>query len=326
MSGPAMTHRTPMIYDMETGDPDDLVALAMLATHPKVDLRAVTIWPGDVEQVRIVRRALSHLGADTVMIGGNPEVPPKQRVRGLWNDIVPADGKSDAIEVLPASTLIRDVVRHTAYLRLVTGGPLTNIARAFESYPLTELSDGTSAPALVDWICQGGFAGANLVPEADRLLKFGSRITCPTYNFNGNPKATLALLGRPGVWGGFTSKTFVSKNVCHGFVADEAFLHEYKTRTRLQPSVHAFIYSILERFLSREGVGKKLHDPLAAAVAIHHDVCDFAYPVELYRERGEWGSRMLPAQKLPHLNAASISVRAHRDRFLDVLAACGSGS
>ena len=37
--------RIKAIWDMETGDPDDFLTLVLLAGHPRVDLKAVTITP-----------------------------------------------------------------------------------------------------------------------------------------------------------------------------------------------------------------------------------------------------------------------------------------
>ena len=34
-----------VVWDMETGDPDDFLTLLMLAGHPQVNLRAVTVTP-----------------------------------------------------------------------------------------------------------------------------------------------------------------------------------------------------------------------------------------------------------------------------------------
>lgn len=35
-----------LILDMETGDPDDFFTLCFLLSHPRVQLRAVTLYPG----------------------------------------------------------------------------------------------------------------------------------------------------------------------------------------------------------------------------------------------------------------------------------------
>ena len=34
-----------VVFDMETGDPDDFFTLCLLTAHPKVNLRAVTVTP-----------------------------------------------------------------------------------------------------------------------------------------------------------------------------------------------------------------------------------------------------------------------------------------
>jgi inosine-uridine nucleoside N-ribohydrolase len=39
---------------METNDPDDFLTLCILSTHPKVNLRAVTITPGYVSAAHLL--------------------------------------------------------------------------------------------------------------------------------------------------------------------------------------------------------------------------------------------------------------------------------
>jgi inosine-uridine nucleoside N-ribohydrolase len=48
-----------VVLDMETGDPDDFLTLLLLAGHPAVNLRAVTITPGSPAQVGVVRHGLA---------------------------------------------------------------------------------------------------------------------------------------------------------------------------------------------------------------------------------------------------------------------------
>ena len=48
-----------VVWDMETGDPDDFLTLLLLLGHPQVNLKAVTVTPGTREQVGLVRQALA---------------------------------------------------------------------------------------------------------------------------------------------------------------------------------------------------------------------------------------------------------------------------
>jgi inosine-uridine nucleoside N-ribohydrolase len=73
----------------------------------------------------------------------------------------------------------------------------------------------------------------------------------------------------------------------------------------------------MEIYLAKRKSGKAFHDPLAAAVALDESVCTFR-EVEVYRERGAWGSRTANG------TATTISVSVDRTRFLDVLTATGT--
>ena len=66
---PRKAELAPYVFDMETGDPDDVLTLLFIASHPDVELRAVTITPGSQEQVALVRWILQQLGSTNVRIG-----------------------------------------------------------------------------------------------------------------------------------------------------------------------------------------------------------------------------------------------------------------
>lgn len=57
-----------ILWDMETGDPDDFVTLLLLLGHPRVNLLGVTITPGTPDQVGVVRAALGWFGR-TIPVG-----------------------------------------------------------------------------------------------------------------------------------------------------------------------------------------------------------------------------------------------------------------
>lgn len=48
-------------FDMETQDPDDVLTLCLLATHPAVRLRAVTVNPGSKHQIGVVKHVLNRI-------------------------------------------------------------------------------------------------------------------------------------------------------------------------------------------------------------------------------------------------------------------------
>src|SRR5262249_24015384 len=203
-----------ILFDMETNDPDDFFALCLLAGHPAVHLRAVTLNPGSKGQVGLVRRALERLGRGEVPVGArNPETK-SPAVSGFHHTFLgePTPAEPDAIahELLAATlTAHPDAV-------LLTGAPLHNGRLLLANHP---------SVCLKRWVGQGGFAGDSVVPPEHRLPKFAGRETCPTYNFGGDPKGALALLSSDRVM----QRDLVSKNVCHGVVYDQE-LH-----TRLAP-------------------------------------------------------------------------------------------
>src|SRR5690554_4907522 len=65
--------------DIETGDPDDVMALCLLATHPKINLCSVSVFPGGLDQVGLVRYVLDLLGLK-IPIGANGLLDCKSRV------------------------------------------------------------------------------------------------------------------------------------------------------------------------------------------------------------------------------------------------------
>ena len=63
--------QVPLVIDIETGDPDDLLTLIAVACHPKIELRAVTVTPGSHEQLAMVKWVLQQLNVEPVALG-NP--------------------------------------------------------------------------------------------------------------------------------------------------------------------------------------------------------------------------------------------------------------
>ena len=266
-----------LIFDMETGDPDDLFTLMFLTAHPEVRLRAVTIMPGTRAQVGVVRWVLRETHHEMIPIGSFNANEPRDSVSRFlaWiaRDSAPEDPDDEGFEVLA------DALWDYPDATVLTGAPLGNLGRMLKNVPDARIAR---------WIGQGGFAGDNVVPARHRLPKFAGKVTCKTYNFNLDAPAAFAMLESDRVG----ERRLVSKNVCHGVVYDEALHLRMKPFRDSAPGFRLMVDSMAEYLKGQPG-GKKFHDPLAACVAIDPEVCEFA-EVELYQEGYEWGSRPKP--------------------------------
>ena len=284
--------RISVVYDMETGDPDDFLALLLLLGHPRVDLKAVTVTPGSRWQVGVVRWALQLFGS-AIPVGAFDIRHRKKSVSSwlyaTWGEISPSDEAEAAAELL-----IRVCDATTT---LVTGGPLRNVARAIRlgndrGHPFT-------AGRLVG---QGGFAGEGVVPPEKQMDKFRGRMTCPTYNFMDH-RSVRTLLSHSGI----AIKRLVSKNVCHRVVWDTT-LQEAVALNADNSLALRMIGDAMMQYPEVRGA-KKLHDLLAACCAIDESIGEWA-EVEMFRSKGEWGARLCPGSGI------WIIVDYDRQRFI----------
>lgn len=295
--------RIPLVWDMETGDPDDFLTLLLLLDHPRVELRAVAITPGTAEQVGLVRRALRWLGREDLPVGARDLASEKQAVSPWHHAAYAAHGEAPpSRDAEPADALLVRVLGPE--VTLLTGGPPKNLGGALA------LATATGAAlTLGRWVAQGGFAGEGVVPPERQLEKFRGLATCPSFNLNGAPKVVLAALADPRIG----AKRFVSKNVCHGVVYDAAMHEQFGARRGARRSIE-LVHEGMAHYLRERPEGKAFHDPLAAACAIDESIGAWA-EVEIYRERGEWGSRLRPG------SGTHIIVGYDHERFVELLLA-----
>mmetsp|Transcript_63817 Transcript_63817/g.118602 ORF Transcript_63817/g.118602 Transcript_63817/m.118602 type:complete len:352 (-) Transcript_63817:108-1163(-) len=276
--------REPYVFDMETGDPDDVLTLLLLAAHPRVDLRAVTITPGSMEQVELVRWILAQVGLPEVAVGAQ-DWPNNVKKQGCMRGAFYASFgrlKTAIADCEDAAQLLRTCCDERT--TLVTGAPLHNLGAAVAL-------DGFR---LGRWVAQGGYAGEGVVPRELQMDKFYGKAVCQTWNFNGNVEAAELALSSKAIH----RKILVSKNVCHRVVYDDD-LHGFVAKAmglisdRIARSSIRMLHDAMQTYLAKKPGGKKMHDPLAFAVAIDESVCTLA-EVQMYRDRGGWGARLCP--------------------------------
>jgi len=281
-----------ILFDMETGDPDDVMTLCFLTSHPKVNLRAVTVMPGTNAQIGIIRHILKLTGFEHIPVGSWKIGHKKQCVSSFHYQWLGEIGESQPDD--EGYKIISQTIAQYPDLTIITGASLKNF------YQLDK------AMKIQTWVAQGGFAGDNVVPAEYRLKKFEGMLTCPTYNFNGAPGAALKMLNEMTI----DERYLVSKNVCHGVVYDTEF-HKKMEVVKDKSKGLNLIYQGMDRYLLKHREGKKLHDPLAACVAIDKSICEFR-EVEMYRHKGEWGAN------LKEDTNTFITISVNLEKFINV--------
>mgnify|MGYP001618770686 FL=1 len=291
--------KTKIVFDCETGDPDDMLTLLMLCDHPRVDLQAVTVTPGSKAQIGLVRHLLRLMGKD-VPVGAFNIDHPKECVSAwhytAFGTIDPSEEAEEGWQVL-LNNCGPDVT-------LLTGAALKNLGARLK-WADTAAEDEPRW-RFERWVAQGGFAGEGVVPSLYQLEKFKGLRTCPTYNFNGDPKAALAALK---VKDRFGERLLVSKNVCHGVKMGADLL------ARTRAAAESTKRRSLELVAQHCPDGKALHDPLAMTCAIDQAVGTWSYPITMFREKGEWGC----IEAAPTKSDTRITINYERSVFENVL-------
>lgn len=286
-----------VVWDMETGDPDDYFTLLLLIGHPEVNLKAVTVTPGAPDQMGLVKKVLDNFKLN-IPIGSFNIDHPKKCVSSWYHKML---GKIKPFTNVRqgADIIMENCDEETT---IITGGPLKNLGSAIIKYPNLEVGR---------LVAQGGFAGEGVVPDHLQLEKFRCMRTCATYNLNGDPQAGLRVLSFEGI----KIKRFVSKNVCHGVYYDRE-LHNQLGSLKMSgiPEHLKMIYFGMDKYLEKHPKGKKFHDPLAACAAIDESIIDWR-EVEIFREKGKWGSRLRDGSNV------WISVDYDREKFIKTLLA-----
>lgn len=249
-----------VIFDMETGDPDDLITLLMLLKNPEINLKAITCYEGSPVQIGLIEHVVALSGKTIPISGWNSEI---KDLSPYYKEVV-GDWKPALSKITPVELLFNELTDDTFIL---TGAPLTNIAAFLNSHPDKFISHMTT---------QGGYLG-NLVPEEKRLEKFKNRTSIRTYNLTNDTDAFNTV--------NYSKKikdlTYVTKDLCHGFL----YTPEIHEQINFKNDEVSQLLSKALGFYANKKVAKAMHDPLAMLFMLYPDIgnrkpIDMSFKVE----------------------------------------------
>lgn len=236
-----------VLFDMETGDPDDLITLLMLLANPDVQLRGVTCWQGSPIQIGLINHVLKLANID-IPVGGLNEPEPKE-LSAYYTDVV--GSWSNALAMKNPTEVFKQVLKDYPDTKFLTGAPLTNLGEFVNSNP----------EVITSMTTQGGYLGA-LVSEP--LDKFKGKKSIRTYNLTNDTDAFTKV--------NYSEKieklTFVTKDLCHGFMYTPEI---HKEVVFGDTPVQQLLKSCLERY-ALTGKSKAMHDPLAMLYMLYPEI------------------------------------------------------
>lgn len=236
-----------VIFDMETGDPDDLITLLMLLNNPDINLKAVTCYEGSPVQIGLIEHVIGLSGKKVPVSGWNSE---NKELNNYYAEVV-GTWEPKSSKITPVELLTQELTEDTY---LLTGAPLTNIAAFLKQNPDKLIEKMTT---------QGGYLG-DLVPEEKRLEKFKNRKSIRTYNLTNDTDAFSTINYSDQI----VDLTYVTKDLCHGFL----YLPEiHETISFKNDPVSQLLKKALGYYASKK-VAKAMHDPLAMLFMLYPEI------------------------------------------------------
>lgn len=236
-----------VIFDMETGDPDDLITLLMLLNNPDINLKAVTCYEGSPVQIGLIEHVISLSEKNIPVAGWNSE---NKELNNYYAEVV-GTWKPSFAKINPVELLTKELTEDTY---LLTGAPLTNIAAFLNKNPDRVIEYMTT---------QGGYLG-DLVPEEKRLEKFKNRKSIRTYNLTSDTDAFNTVNYSTQI----VDLTYVTKDLCHGFL----YLPEIHDKIDFKNDPVSQLLKKSLGFYASKKVAKAMHDPLAMLFMLYPEI------------------------------------------------------
>lgn len=241
-----------LIVETDLGrDPDDFFAICYLIAAG-VDIRAILISPGDLDQVSIARFICDRLGLK-IPVGVAVKNRTKKSSGSIHYDLLnkykfPLESKPDGF----GEDIVGDVFKRYPNSELFVIGPVTSVGNYLANTG-RQVARGTM---------QGGFLSYDLYSPVRRVEQFEGKSSMPTFNLNGDRQAGVKFLAA-----NIFERRMVGKNVCHTvlFTKEELFKLNVKNAAAKLFQEAGELY-----FVKHES--KKFHDPTAACLHLHPEI------------------------------------------------------
>jgi pyrimidine-specific ribonucleoside hydrolase len=245
-----------VIVETDLGhDPDDLFALCYLAAAG-ASIRAITVVPGDPDQLAVARLFARVLGLD-IPVGASHLTGRKPSSGGVHHRLLGRFGIPRAAEPDgPGDEVLASAFDRYPDAELFVIGPCTSTARYLAR------ADARVPRRLT---MQGGFLGYHLFAPSVRLPEFEGKEWVPTFNLNGDRKGAAVLLAAP-----VPDRRFVGKNVCHTILYDAAVHATMPAPPPDNPA--AELFRLAMNLYLEDHPTKKWHDPTAAVCHLHPEI------------------------------------------------------
>jgi purine nucleosidase len=251
---PASAVAKKIIFDTDPGT-DDAMALMLALNSPELDVRAITVVPGNVTAAQGLDNALRMVSLANrcdILIAGGAQHPLFQKLitaefwhgkNGLANVELPVS-KCKADSRFGPDVIIQMVHSAPHEITLVPVGPLTNIALAVEKDP-------SIVPLVKEVILMGGsITGGNVNASAEANI----------YN---DPEAAQIVF-RAG-W----PLTMVGLDVGDKTLLSQKYLDQLgKTHGPMNDFMYSVVKFLVDLSAKFGSAGTPMYDPLAVGVAI----------------------------------------------------------
>lgn len=255
-----------VIYDMETFNVEDIFCLALLLSFKEIDLKAVTLYPGTMEQVGVIRELFKLLNVRNCLIGG-AVLSNKDRINNLAEKLKIKHGYNSSmvndfyLNLLTwkkeyaddtQQNIINNLIKKNKKVQIISGAPLLNISNSIainKEFKLDRL------------FIQGGFLGNNfennILPDI-----FKEKSACYSFNLNEDYTSFEFIKNHSEQ---INNIVLVGRNITHQFNYDLKFHKEFFKLKDLN-AANEFIYNGMNTYFHLHGKPLEWKDPLTAMI------------------------------------------------------------